>query len=82
METKQKHPTHFLEPLKIDHIKSWSNEGVVVFDPFMGSSTTDKIAVRPNGECVDLDKLDKCYTIAKEHLVRTWSRQLELEDTE
>ena len=28
-----------------DHIISWSNEGDIVFDPFMGSGTTAKMAI-------------------------------------
>lgn len=35
-----KHPAPFPENLAADHIKSWSNEGDLVFDPFMGSGTT------------------------------------------
>jgi site-specific DNA-methyltransferase (adenine-specific) len=34
----------FPERLACDHIKSWSNEGDVVLDPFMGSGTTAKVA--------------------------------------
>lgn len=34
------HPAPFPEKLVKDHIISWSNEGDVVFDPFMGSGTT------------------------------------------
>jgi DNA modification methylase len=38
------HPAMFPEQLAEDHIISWSNEGGVVFDPFMGSGTTAKMA--------------------------------------
>ena len=38
------HPAIFPEPLVADHIKSWSNEGDIVLDPFMGSGTTAKVA--------------------------------------
>ena len=34
------HPAPFPEKLVKDHIVSWSNEGDVVLDPFMGSGTT------------------------------------------
>jgi DNA modification methylase len=34
------HPAVFPEQLAKDHIISWSNEGDVVYDPFMGSGTT------------------------------------------
>ena len=39
-----KHPAMFPERLAGDHITSWSNEGDIVFDPFMGSGTTAKVA--------------------------------------
>lgn len=38
------HPATFPERLAVDHIKSWSNENEIVFDPFMGSGTTAKMA--------------------------------------
>lgn len=38
------HPAVFPETLVRDHILSWSNEGDVVLDPFMGSGTTAKVA--------------------------------------
>ena len=34
------HPALFPKELAADHIKSWSNEGDVVLDPFSGSGTT------------------------------------------
>ena len=40
-----KHPAIFPEQLANDHIISWSNEGNLVFDPFMGSGTTAKMAI-------------------------------------
>lgn len=39
-----KHPAIFPEKLVEDHIRSWSNEGDIVLDPFGGSGTTAKIA--------------------------------------
>ena len=38
------HPAPFPEQLAADHIWSWSNEGDLVYDPFMGSGTTAKMA--------------------------------------
>lgn len=40
----QGHPAPFPEALANDHILSWSNEGDVVLDPFMGSGTTGIVA--------------------------------------
>ncbi len=39
------HPAVFPEQLANDHIISWSNEGDLVYDPFMGSGTTAKMAI-------------------------------------
>jgi len=38
------HPAPFPEKLVADHIYSWSNENDLVYDPFMGSGTTAKMA--------------------------------------
>ena len=40
-----KHPAIFPEQIANDHIISWSNEGDLVYDPFMGSGTTAKMAI-------------------------------------
>ena len=42
------HPAIFPEQLANDHIISWSNEGDVIYDPFMGSGTTAKMAILNN----------------------------------
>ena len=38
------HPSIFPEKLAEDHILSWTNEGDIVYDPFLGSGTVTKIA--------------------------------------
>lgn len=38
------HPAIFPEQLCEDQIRTWTNEGDIVYDPFMGSGTTAKIA--------------------------------------
>lgn len=40
-----KHPAIFPEKLAQDHIISWSKEGDIIYDPFMGSGTTAKMAI-------------------------------------
>ena len=40
-----KHPAPFPEQLANDHIISWSNENDLVYDCFMGSGTTAKMAI-------------------------------------
>lgn len=38
------HPAQFPERLAADHIISWSNEGDLIFDPFLGAGTTAVMA--------------------------------------
>jgi len=40
------HPATFPEALAADHIKSWSNEGDLILDPFNGSGTTTAMACK------------------------------------
>ena len=63
-----KHPAIFPEQLAQDHIVSWSNEGDVVLDCFMGSGTTGKMAVLNNRKFIGIE-LDKGYfDIAKKRI--------------
>ena len=39
------HPATFPEKLANDHMVSWSNPGDLVYDPFLGSGTTAKVAI-------------------------------------
>ena len=49
------HPAIFPYPLAVDHITSWTNEGDLVYDPFMGSGTTACACVDNNREFVGTD---------------------------
>jgi len=63
------HPAIFPEGLANDHIVTWSNVGDVIFDPFMGSGTTGKMALLNNRKFIGVDKVEKYYTISFERLV-------------
>ena len=63
-----KHPAIFPEKLASDHITSWSNEGGVVFDPFMGSGTTGKMAVLNNRNFIGIELDAGYFEIAKERI--------------
>ena len=58
------HPAIFPEKLASDHIVSWSNEGDVVFDPFMGSGTTGKMALLNNRKFIGCEVVSEYYEIA------------------
>jgi len=47
-QKNSEHPAPFPEQLVNDHIISWSNEGDLVYDPFMGSGTTAKMSILNN----------------------------------
>jgi len=54
------HPAPFPEQLANDHIISWSNPSDTVFDPFMGSGTTGKMAVLNGRDFIGIE-LDADY---------------------
>lgn len=66
------HPAQFPDKLAEDHILSWSNEGDIVFDPFLGSGTTAIAAIRTGrkflGSEIDPEYFKMCETyIGKEY---------------
>ncbi len=62
------HPAPFPEQLAQDHILSWSNEGDLVFDPFIGSGTTAKMAKLNNRNFVGFDISQGYCDIANKRL--------------
>jgi|TARA_R110002124_G_scaffold272231_1_gene441307 DNA modification methylase len=65
---KDCHPAPFPEQLAHDHIKSWSNEGDTVFDPFLGSGTTGVAAKQLERSFIGIEKVNKYFEIAKERI--------------
>ena len=68
---KTKHPAQFPEKLAQDHILSWSNKGDIVFDPFMGSGTTAKMAELNNRKWIGCELSEEYCWIIKERLENT-----------
>lgn len=62
------HPAVFPEQLVNDHILTWSNEGDVIFDPFLGSGTTAKMAILNNRHYVGFELSDEYYQLALERI--------------
>lgn len=67
-KTRTKHPAVFPEKLAEDHILSWSNEGDIILDPFMGSGTTAKMAKLNNRKFIGFEISQEYCDIAEERL--------------
>lgn len=62
------HPAAFPGSIASDHIKSWSNEGDTVLDPFMGSGTTGKMAKLLNRNFIGIEIAEEYMEIAKRRI--------------
>lgn len=62
------HPAPFPEQLALDHILSWSNEGDIVLDCFMGSGTTGKMAIKAKRNFIGIEKVDEYFELAKQRI--------------
>jgi DNA modification methylase len=62
------HPAMFPESLAQDHIRTWSNEGDLVYDPFMGSGTTAKMALLNNRKFVGSEIAKEYFKIAEKRI--------------
>jgi len=54
------HPAIFPETLAKDHILTWSNEGDLVLDPFMGAGTTAVCCIETNRKYIGFE-IDETY---------------------
>lgn len=68
---KTGHPAPFPEQLANDHIISWSNEDDLVYDPFMGSGTTAKIAMLNNRNYIGSEVSEEYCEIIKIRIDKT-----------
>jgi len=56
------------EKLAADHIASWSNKGDLIYDPFMGSGTTAKMAYLQNRNYIGSEISSEYIKIAEKRL--------------
>ena len=54
------HPATFPEKLALDQVYSWSNEGDIILDPFMGSATTAIACIKEKRHFIGFE-LNKDY---------------------
>ncbi|MCA9069741.1 MAG: site-specific DNA-methyltransferase, partial [Planctomycetaceae bacterium] len=59
----------FPEQVACDHIQSWSNEGDLIYDPFLGSGTTGKVALRLGRRFIGSEISEEYCDIAKGRIV-------------
>ena len=78
---KSIHNAPFPEQLAHDHIISWSNPGDIVFDPFMGSGTTAKMALLTNRNYIGFE-LDEHYCEIANERIRQALAELDKEGDE
>ena len=69
------HPAVFPESIALDHIRTWSNEGDIVLDPFLGSGTTAKMAVKAKRKYIGIEKCEEYFKLAKK---RIWNEERQL----
>jgi len=62
------HPAILPEKIAEDHILSWSNKGDVVYDPFMGSGTTGKMAIKNSRQFIGCEVVEKYFKISTKRL--------------
>ena len=68
---KNDHPAPFPEQLANDHIVSWSNEKDLIYDPFMGSGTTAKMAIANQRNWIGSEISSEYCEIIKERIKQT-----------
>ena len=72
---KNFHPAVFPQQLAYDQILSWTNEGNVVLDPFMGSGTTGRAAKLLNRNFIGIELSEQYFKIA-EHRIKAIPQKL------
>lgn len=70
-QNKTKHPAVYPLKLALEHIKSWSNEGDVVLDPFMGSGTTGIAAKQLKRKYIGIEINPEYQELALEQIKNT-----------
>lgn len=78
---KIKHTAVFPKELAARHIKTWSNEGDIVLDPFMGSGTSGIAAVELGRSFIGCELNEDYCQMAKERIQERMSEVGNIEDT-
>jgi site-specific DNA-methyltransferase (adenine-specific) len=70
-----KHPAMFPEKLINDHIISWSNEGNLIYDCFMGSGTTASMAIINNRNYIGSEISKEYFEICQNRINKLTNQQ-------
>ena len=68
------HPATYPEKLAEDHIISWSNPGDIVLDPFVGSDTTAKMALKNERQFIGFEISQEYVDICNSR-IKQWKEQ-------
>jgi site-specific DNA-methyltransferase (adenine-specific) len=63
-----KHPAIFPEELVRDHINTWTNEGDLIYDPFIGSGTVAKMCILMNRDYIGSEISQEYVDICNERI--------------
>ena len=73
-QNKTSHPAVYPLQIALDHIRSWTNEGDVVLDPFMGSGTTGLAALELNRKFVGIEMNNEYFELSKQRILEKSSK--------
>ena len=74
-QNRTEHPAVYPEALVADHVHSWSNEGDLVYDPFMGSGTTALAALSMGRDYLG-SEISQEYCIIAQDRIEARKREL------
>jgi len=77
---KGEHPAVFPEALANDHILSWSNEGDVVYDCFMGSGTVAKMSILNKRNWIGSEISNEYCNMIEERIKKAWEEKRKEKD--
>lgn len=73
-QNKTSHPAVYPIEIPLKHIQSWSNEGDIVLDPFMGSGTTGLAALELNRKFIGIEMNNEYFELSKQRILEKSSK--------
>lgn len=73
-QNKTSHPAVYPLQIALDHIRSWTNEGDIVLDPFMGSGTTGLAALELNRKFIGIELNEEYFELSKQRILEKSSK--------